>query len=98
MRRQLKFGAVAVAAAAHLRAVREGRAERGGHARRRDDCRPPRLLEAEDELRGHDALRLVELPLDDEAPFERRATRVRALPLAEPQLVGDVRGQVAEGG
>src|SRR6266853_2764810 len=96
MRRQLNLRRVAVATAVHLRATRKGCSERGGHTCRRHNRSATRLLEADDELRGHNTRSFVQLPLRDEATFNLRALRICALSFAKPKLIGNIGGQIAE--
>src|SRR5207245_4220719 len=96
-RGQLDLSGAAPAGAFDIDAVREGRLESGGHGRLQDDGATPPLHSAEDDLSRSNALGVIKLELKGNAALDFRTGRVRALPFAEAQLVGNVGGQVAEG-
>src|SRR6476620_11739171 len=96
MRRQLKLRRVAVAVAINLDAARKRRSKSDRHVCGGHDRRALLVFEAEDQLRGSDARRLIELPLQHGATLNSRLLRIHALPFTESQLIRNVSRQVSE--
>ncbi len=94
--RKLNFCRVTNALAGQLDPVRERRFERIGHARCGNNHSAPGVLETNDELRGWNTGRLVQLPLGYKPGFDRRTIRVRPLSFTVSQLVGNVDRQIAK--